>query len=184
MEFNFNILPEGSKLSGFVTSEENQPPRQCGSCVWYKHDACHHPVVMIDPEVPGEDNQPKPVQDDWCCNFFQSPGKTLIFGLRHGTTEMNEQGLHRGWSNVPLDEQGRSDANEALEFLKDKGIMKIVCSDLDRSMETAKIVGDALGLEPQPDFRLRPINKGIFEGQPKDETKEAFDEYVNQRRDS
>lgn len=171
-------LYDGTRLSGFVTAEENQPPRQCSNCIFYKHDHCEHPVVMIDCEVPGEHGKPKPVEDDDCCNGFQSPGKTLLYGLRHGTTEANEEGLHRGWAEIPLDDKGRNEAEEACEFLADKGIMAIYCSDLERAVETATIIGDALGLEPVGDFRLRPINKGDFQGEKKDDTKEAFDHYV------
>src|SRR5258708_40164023 len=133
----FSILPDGSKLSGFVTSEENQPPRDCGHCVFYKHDHCHHPVVMVDCEVPGDSGKPKPVQDDYCCNFFKSHGKTLVYALRHGTTQLNEDNKFRGWIDISLDDKGRTDAEAAAEFLKDKGIIAIRCSDLARAIETA-----------------------------------------------
>lgn len=175
----FDILPSGTRLTGFVSAEENEPPRQCDHCVWYKHDLCHNPLVMIDCEIPGEDGKPKPVLDDDCCNLFQSPGKTLIYGLRHGTTKLNEEGKHRGWMEVPLDDKGVDDAHEAAEQLADAGIRKIYCSDLERAMDTADIVGTKLGVEPCPDFRLRPWNKGSFQGESKVETKDDFQYYID-----
>jgi broad specificity phosphatase PhoE len=174
-----HILPDGTKLSGFVRAESNEPPRECHNCVWYKHDTCRHPVVMVDPEVPGDNGKPKPVGDHDCCNFFRSPSKLLIVGLRHGTTEANEEGLHRGWMDIPLDEKGKADAKEAANEVQSLGVTKIYCSDLDRGIETAQIVGEELGIEPVPDFRLRPWNKGIYQGQPKDETKEEFQFYID-----
>ena len=167
-------------MSGFVTSEENQPPRQCDHCVHYKADHCHHPVVMADPQVPGDENKPKPVEDDWCCNFFKSPGKTLLFALRHGTTELNEDGKFRGWINVPLDEKGRKDALEAAQFLKDKGITMVYCSDLDRACETAQIVCDELGLgDPTPDVRLRPWDVGELSGQDKEANRPTLEYHID-----
>jgi broad specificity phosphatase PhoE len=104
---------------------------------------------------------------------------TILYGLRHGTTDMNEQGLHRGWEDVPLDDDGREDASEAALTLDGRGIKAIYSSDLGRAKETARIVAKKLKLKVIVDFRLRPWNKGDFQGEPKDETKEAFDYYVN-----
>lgn len=63
---------DGTKLSGFVTAKENKPPRECGNCKWMKDSACTHPLVMIDPEVSGENGKPKSVDADDCCNNFQN----------------------------------------------------------------------------------------------------------------
>jgi probable phosphoglycerate mutase len=173
------ILTDGTKISGFVTAEQNQPPRQCDHCVWYKHDHCHNPLVMIDDAVPGDSGKPKPVNDDDCCNGFQSVGKVLVYALRHGTTELNTDNKFRGWVDVPLDEQGRKDAEEAAEFLEDKGITMIYCSDLIRAQETAKIVGEKLGLNPISDYRLRPWNVGSLSGEDKDENKDILDHHID-----
>lgn len=176
---SLSILPDGTKMSGYVSAEENQPPRECGHCVFYKADHCQHPVVMADPDVPGKAGQPKPVDDKNCCNFFKSAGKTLLFALRHGTTELNQDNKFRGWIDVSLDEKGRSDAEQAAEFLKDKGITMIYCSDLNRAVETAKIVGDKLGLEPIPDYRLRPWDVGSLSGEDKDENKDILEHHID-----
>jgi hypothetical protein len=68
-------LTDGTRISGFVTAEENRPPRECGHCVWYKSDLCHNPLVMIDDEVEGKHGEPKKVGERDCCNGFQSSGK-------------------------------------------------------------------------------------------------------------
>jgi len=166
-------------MSGFVSGESNQPPRECGHCVWYKADHCHHPVVQLDPEVPGEDGKPKPVRDEDCCNFYKSPGKTLLYCLRHGTTELNEENKFRGFLDVPLDDKGRADAKEAAEFLQDKGIVAIYSSDLERAMETAQIVGEALGIEPCSDYRLRPWDVGDLAGTDRDENQDVLEDHID-----
>ena len=53
------LTGDGTKLSGLVTNEENQPPRECHNCIWYKSDHCTHPVVMNDDEVLGPKGEPK-----------------------------------------------------------------------------------------------------------------------------
>lgn len=161
-------LTDGTKLSGFVSAQENQPPRQCSHCIWYKHDFCHNPLVMIDDDVNGPKGQPKPVQDEDCCNGFQSEGRILAFCLRHGEDDGDE--LIGGWNDDPLDGKGRKDAEEAAKFLEGKGISRIICSDMKRTEETAKIVADKLGIKNVvTDFRARTWNKGYLNGEEKNE---------------
>lgn len=179
-EYEKPITGQGTKLSGFVSEEENMPPRECHNCIFYKHDLCHHPVVKIDPDVPGKNGEPKPVGDKFCCNFFRSPGRTLFYVVRHGETELNAGNKFRGWVDVPLDDNGRKQAEQAGEFLKGKGVRMVYCSDLIRAIETAKIICKVIGLEkPYTDFRLRPWNVGELTGQEKNKkNKDALDEYV------
>jgi alpha-ribazole phosphatase len=159
---------DGTKMSGLVTNEENQPPRECHNCVWYNSDHCSHPVVMVDPEVVGTQGQPKPVGDKWCCGFFRSPGRVLLYAVRHG--EDDNDHLIGGWEDAPIDKQGIKDAAEAAAFLMDKGIRYIVSSDMKRTLETAKIIAKELGIKPScivTDFRLRTWNKGELNGEEK-----------------
>ena len=169
MAENFKILQgDGTRLSGLVTDEENQPPRECGNCIFYRKDHCHHPVVKYDDEVLGTKGEPKPVQDKWCCNFFRSPGRVLLYAVRHG--EDDNDHLIGGWEDAPIDKAGIKDAAEAAAFLLDKGIRHIVSSDMKRTLETAKIIAKELGLKPSDivtDFRLRTWNKGELNGEEK-----------------
>jgi hypothetical protein len=63
---------DGTAMSGFVTASQNKPPRECGNCKWMKDAACHHPLVMLDPEVKGTQGKPKPVDSDDCCDNMQN----------------------------------------------------------------------------------------------------------------
>jgi broad specificity phosphatase PhoE len=164
------VTIDGTHMSGFVNNGENQMPRQCHNCIWYKDDKCHHPVVMVDEEVPGDYGKPKSVADDSCCGFFRSPKRDLLYILRHGEDEYDD--LIGGWEDADIDEAGIKDAKEAAAFLKNKGIRHIYCSDMKRCMETSKIVAKELNLDPYcivTDVRLRTWNKGIYNGQEKTE---------------
>lgn len=69
---------DGTHISGFVTAEENKPPRECGNCKWMVGSACHHPVVTADDElgmIYGKirDKSGRWIVDsDDCCNSFQN----------------------------------------------------------------------------------------------------------------
>lgn len=88
---------------------------------------------------------------------------TTIYSARHGETAFNAQFLLCGWIDLPLTEKGLSQADELTELVRDKGIDVIYCSDLLRARQTAGAVGEALGLTPIPDRRLREVNFGDME---------------------
>jgi len=138
---------------------------------------------MHDPDVPGEVGSPKPVEDSSCCNYYSGPGKILLYALRHGSTEANEANLFRGWSEFPLDDKGRDDAYEAAEYLSDKGVSMIYCSDLGRAYETAKIVGEVLGLDVTCDFRLRGWDIGVLAGKDRDEYADVLEDAIDNPSD-
>jgi hypothetical protein len=64
----------GTVLSGYVTAEDNKPPRQCDHCRWYRTgDKCVQPVMKADAQVPKHEDGSAAVLDDACCNFFEPP---------------------------------------------------------------------------------------------------------------
>lgn len=96
-------------------------------------------------------------------------GRRTIYIVRHGATKYNgEPGVsvdrERGWSDVPLTEEGREEARKAGAALKGKGLTAIVSSDLVRAKETAQIIGRIIGLKPEFSYELRPWNLGDMTG--------------------
>jgi phosphoserine phosphatase len=85
--------------------------------------------------------------------------------VRHGETDWNRQKRFQGQIDVPLNPQGRVQAGQAAEFLKDIAIDRAVSSSMLRPKETAEII-----LQHHPtvtlelDDQLREISHGLWEG--------------------
>lgn len=70
-------LADGTATAGFVTDEENAPPRECWNCKWFQRDAnslgeCSNPVVRIDPALVDrrQTDGMVAVGEHDCCNLF------------------------------------------------------------------------------------------------------------------
>jgi alpha-ribazole phosphatase len=164
--------------SGYVHGSENRPPRTCSNCIWYKDDeSCGNMAVIADPAVPKTKDGRAKVDADDCSDYFQSRGNAIIYCVRHGETNGNKDKLFRGWIEVPLNATGKKEAQEAREYLSDKGIKRVFCSDLGRAVETAKLVLPSKKAEKDP--LLRPWDVGIFAGKPREDTQEAFNHYID-----
>ena len=84
---------------------------------------------------------------------------------RHGQTNDNLPPLRfQGWTDTPLNDEGRRQAHALAAKLDGQGIASIWSSDLSRARETAEIVGRRLGLDVRLDARLREGNRGRWEG--------------------
>ena len=91
-----------------------------------------------------------------------------VYLVRHGQSEWNVLRLTQGQTaHPPLTALGRSQAAAAAEILASElgGRARLLTSDLVRAVETARIIGDRLGIEPAPDERLREQHLGSLQGQ-------------------
>ncbi len=103
--------------------------------------------------------------------------KNRYFILRHGEALSNKKEIVSCWPEKfrsPLTQKGREQIKSLIERLKKEKIDLIFSSDILRTMETAKIIGKGLGIEPQYDKRLREYNLGIFNGRPLAEVRRFF----------
>lgn len=98
---------------------------------------------------------------------------TRLTLMRHGETTWNAARRFQGFADSPLSDIGREQARRAADHLKKAGIAGIVASDLMRAHDTAKIVGDALGLTVRTDHRLREIDVGDWQGKSFDEIQQG-----------
>ena len=99
-----------------------------------------------------------------------------VYLIRHGETEWNITGRWQGILDPPLNEPGRKQAEKLAAHLKDTPIQAIYSSDLSRAFDTAKMLGDALGLSLIVDKRLRELHIGVFQGLTKPEIIEKYPE--------
>jgi broad specificity phosphatase PhoE len=100
------------------------------------------------------------------------PERLLL--IRHGETDWNRQQVPQGHVDVPLNQEGRTQAHALARRLQDWDIAAIYTSDLSRSAETAAILGEALGLVPIPDAAWREIDLGGWVGLSDAELKVRF----------
>lgn len=85
----------------------------------------------------------------------------IIF-VRHGKDDDNYRG---GWSELDLIDEGIEQAKQLMDYLNDNyKISKIVSSDLQRAMTTAKIISEKLELPVIPEKQLREMNNGDLAG--------------------
>jgi probable phosphoglycerate mutase len=84
---------------------------------------------------------------------------------RHGETNDNREPIRvQGFTDTPLNDTGRRQADELAQRIAAEGIVSLWSSDLSRARETAEIVGARIGLQPRLDRRLREANRGEWEG--------------------
>lgn len=99
-------------------------------------------------------------------------GVTLYF-IRHGETDWNREQRYQGQTDIPLNDNGRAQAQRNGRVLRDLiGVgfeaMDFVASPLSRASETMQIMRGELGLLREPfrrDQRLIESNFGHWEGQ-------------------
>jgi probable phosphoglycerate mutase len=95
--------------------------------------------------------------------------------VRHGETEWNRQTRFQGQIDVPLNDNGRQQAQKAGEFLQEVAIDFAVSSPMLRPKETAEII-----LKQHPSVKLelqnglREIGHGLWEGKLETEIEQEF----------
>lgn len=70
----------------------------------------------------------------------------IVAFIRHGQTDWNRDGLLQGSSDIPLNDTGREQAQDALMTLRSLPWDAVVSSPLLRARETATIIADGLGI--------------------------------------
>ncbi len=101
--------------------------------------------------------------------------------VRHGETDWNRQSRFQGQIDIPLNENGKAQAQKAADFLKDVAIDFAVTSPLSRPRETAEII-----LQHHPhltlaeDPGLKEIGHGLWEGKLEAEIQAEFGDTLQQ----
>ena len=93
----------------------------------------------------------------------------MIWLARHGQTAYNHARRFQGHLPVPLDETGREQAHELARTAAQREWGALWSSPLERALETAQIVGEAIGMEPRPDARFSETDCGDWTDRPFDD---------------
>jgi broad specificity phosphatase PhoE len=104
----------------------------------------------------------------------------ILYFLRHGETQSSQAGGYCGVLDVDLTPEGHRMAEEFSAAYKSLPWAAVFCSPLRRSMDTARPLCDAVGLEMQLRDGLKEIAYGQWEGKTPEEVNRRFhDEYVS-----
>lgn len=87
--------------------------------------------------------------------------------VRHASTALNAERRYQGWCDPPLSEAGRREAQRLARRLHGAAWDRVLCSDLQRSRETARILAPDASAEADP--RLREMDFGAWDGLTYDE---------------
>jgi len=90
--------------------------------------------------------------------------------VRHGQTTWNKDGKLTGWTDVPLTALGQSQARALSDWLSAERFGRVVASDLQRAVHTARL---AYGEPQEVSAELRELEFGELEGLKWDELPEV-----------
>lgn len=89
----------------------------------------------------------------------------MIYLVRHGQAEGNQEHRYIGWSDPPLTALGQAQALALAELLRAEPIRRVIASDRVRAIETARPIAAALGRPPGGNL-LRGSNRILLGGCP------------------
>ena len=95
----------------------------------------------------------------------------------HNTTVDNEKKVASGWADAELSELGKKQSIELKELVKDKKFDVVFCSDLKRSVDTAKLIFDNAKIIQ--DKRLREVNYGDLTRAPSEKIDSVILEHIS-----
>ncbi len=99
--------------------------------------------------------------------------------LRHGQSQWNRLNLFTGWTDVDLTDEGKNEARQAGQMLREQGFIFDICftSYLKRAIKTAWIVleeMDLIWIPVEKDWRLNERHYGALQGKDKTQTAKRF----------
>ena len=107
------------------------------------------------------------------------PHKPFYF-VRHGQTDWNRKNIRMGWTDLPLNDTGVSQAHEIAQVLKNIDIASITVSPLARAVTTAHIISQYTCQPVHIIENLKECGWGIMEGQDKND-RTLLEEWYNDK---
>lgn len=105
-----------------------------------------------------------------------------VYLVRHAQSTLNKQGIKQGSDiDSELSEEGLEQVKKLVDKFKKIEIDGIYCSNLKRSFETAKIIGDALNLKIKQDDNLRELKIGDWSKDKIDPLKRWIEFYESEK---
>ncbi len=101
----------------------------------------------------------------------------LLTVVRHGETLWNVQGKQQGHLDSDLTPLGVRQAQAVAGALAHESFQAFYSSDLERAMQTARIIAEPLGMEVRPEAGLRERHLGVLQGLTMVEFEQAHPEH-------
>ncbi len=108
-------------------------------------------------------------------NIPRQIGDSRIFLIRHGETNWNKEGRFQGQIDIPLNDNGKDQAQKTFEYLRNISFNKAYSSSMHRPYETAQII-----LQNKKELKIEKINSlveishGLWEGKLESEIREKW----------
>ena len=99
---------------------------------------------------------------------------TRLYLVRHGESTWNAQGRYQGQLDTPLSETGWEQSRALARRLTSEGLDVVYTSPLVRSVETARLIADALEIEVREEPRFIEIHHGDWQGMYIGEVEDGF----------
>ena len=99
---------------------------------------------------------------------------TRLYIVRHGELVTSKEWRYVGQMDVELNDAGKQQIKKLCSRLSSEQIDRIFSSDLNRTMESANIIGNKLVIVNEPMSEFREIDLGVWEGYTLGEIEEKF----------
>ncbi len=99
-----------------------------------------------------------------------------LYIIRHAESQWNPIGRYQGLLDPELSQRGKKQANLLAKELLRLDITAIYSSPLKRTMDTAKPISEAKGIQIIPDKRIIEIDHGVWSGMLVDQVKQEYPE--------
>ena len=127
---------------------------------------CAQAATPSTPASPAPSGFPSEILKGGGASGYAPAGTSVIFLVRHGRTDANDQNLVQGWTQTPLNAAGQAQAAATAEALKEVRFSSVLTSDLPRAVQTTDTIL-AANVQPvaaQAFEELREQNYGGFDG--------------------
>ena len=99
---------------------------------------------------------------------------TRLYIVRHGELVTSKEWRYVGQMDVELNDAGKQQIKKLSSRLSSEQIDRIFSSDLNRTIESANIIGNKLVIVNEPMSEFREIDLGVWEGHTLEEIEEKF----------
>lgn len=94
------------------------------------------------------------------------PLNTTVFLICPGVTDWHRDDKLLGRRDIPLNQEGKAQAEHLAQALDGIHIAEVISSPLQRALQTADVIGRRFGIETARDNRLIDFHLGAWEGKP------------------